>query len=56
MQVAATTPHTALLLFAVCPDVAKLLAVLALLDSISCFTCLYFDCDVAEAVEAEYFF
>jgi hypothetical protein len=34
---------------AVCPDVAELLAVLALRKPILSYTCLHPDCDVAEA-------
>jgi hypothetical protein len=50
MQVAATTPQKAGWLFAVCPDVPKLLAVVALREPIFCFVCLSFYCNRAQAV------
>jgi hypothetical protein len=40
-------------LLAVCPDVAELLAVTALRKIILSSTCLYPDCDVAEACQSE---
>jgi hypothetical protein len=42
-------------MFAVCPDVAELLAVMALRKTILSSICLYPDCDVAEAWQSEYF-
>jgi hypothetical protein len=38
---------------AVCPDVAELLAVLALRNPILSSICLHPDCDVAEALQSE---
>jgi hypothetical protein len=43
------------MLLAVCPDVAELLAVMALRKTILSSICLYPDCDVAEAWQLENF-
>jgi hypothetical protein len=40
-------------LFAVCPNVAELLAVMALCKAILSFICLYPDCDAAECWQSE---
>jgi hypothetical protein len=53
VQVAATTPQTARGLLAVCPDVAELLAVVALSKPVLSFVRLYLDCNVAEAGQSE---
>jgi hypothetical protein len=55
MQVAATTPQAAGRLFAIGPDVAKFLAVVALFEGDLGFVGLYLDCDLAEAGQLEYF-
>jgi hypothetical protein len=47
VQVAAPTPQTMGRLLAVCPNVAQLLAVMALRKTIVSFIGLYSDCDVA---------
>jgi hypothetical protein len=49
VQVAAPAPQTARLLFAVCPHVTKLLAVVTLCEPSLCSVCFYLDCYVAEA-------
>jgi hypothetical protein len=55
VQVAATTPQTARVLFAISPNVANLLAVVALGQGILSFVGLTFDSDVAEGRQLEYF-
>jgi uncharacterized protein YqiB (DUF1249 family) len=55
VQVAAATPQTTRGLLAVCPDVAELLAVVALSKPVLSFVRLYPDCNVAEVVQFENF-
>jgi hypothetical protein len=55
LQVSAPVPQAAGWLFAVCPDVAELLAVMALRTTILSYICLHPDCDVAEALQSEHF-
>jgi hypothetical protein len=51
MQVAATTPQAGVRLLAVCPDMSRLLAVVALRKGILRSVCLYLDGDVREVGE-----
>jgi hypothetical protein len=53
VQVTTPAPQVAGRLLAVCPDVAKLLAVMALLKTILSSVCLYPDRDMAEAWQSE---
>jgi hypothetical protein len=55
VQVTVPAPQAGVRLFAVCPDVAELLAVIALHKTILSSICLYLDCDVAEAWQSENF-
>jgi hypothetical protein len=55
VQVISSAPKAAGRLFAVCPDVAELLAVMALRKTILSSICLHPDCDVAEALQSENF-
>jgi hypothetical protein len=55
VQVPAPAPQTTGRLFAVRPDVAKLLAVVALREGVLCSICLYLDGNVAEAWRLEDF-
>jgi hypothetical protein len=55
VQVAATTQQAARGLFAICPDVAKLLTVVALGQGILGFVGLNFYGDMAEGRQLEYF-
>jgi hypothetical protein len=48
VQVTASAPQAAERLLAICPDVAELLAVMALRKTILSSICLYPYCDVAE--------
>jgi hypothetical protein len=51
--VAATTPHAAWRLITICPYIAKLLAVIALCQSILVSVCLHLDRYVAKARQFE---
>jgi hypothetical protein len=53
VQVTATAKQAAGRLFAVCPDVAELLAVMALSKTILSFICLHTDCDMTEVLQSE---
>jgi hypothetical protein len=50
VQVTAPTPQAAGRLLAVCRDMARLLAIMALPKTILSSICLYPDCNVAEAL------
>jgi hypothetical protein len=54
VQVTALAPQAARTLFAVCPDVAELLAVMALRKTILISICLYPDCDMTVAFLSEH--
>jgi hypothetical protein len=55
VQVIAPAPQAARKLLAVCPDVAELLAVMALCKTTLSYICLHPDCDVAEVLQSENF-
>jgi hypothetical protein len=55
VQVTGPAPQAAGRLLAVYPDVAELLAVMALGKTFLCFIGVYLDCDVAEAWQSENF-
>jgi hypothetical protein len=55
MHVAAPTPQAAGILLPIGPDMAKLLAVVALCKEVFGFVRIYLDGDVAEAGQFEYF-
>jgi hypothetical protein len=55
-EVTAPTPQTMGRLLAVCPNVAKFLAITALHKTILGFIGIYPDCDVAKAWQSENFF
>jgi hypothetical protein len=55
VQVNPAAPQVAGRLFAVCPDVAKLLAVMTQRKTILSSMCLHPDCDVSKALQSENF-